>query len=90
MAAPEVGIDSHLISQHDLPFAKFTLPRIEATDEQHRHAFDLAECGLIYRSFKPGKRCVRGAGSFGGVVIDRDKVKFMVAKRDPLVAWRND
>ena len=32
----------------------------------------------------------QGARSFGGVVIDRDKIKFMaVAKQDPLIAWRN-
>jgi hypothetical protein len=67
------------------------LPRFEATNKQHRHAFeDLAECSLVYRAFKPGKWCVRGARSLGGVVIDRDEVKFIaVAKQDPLVAWRN-
>ena len=31
-----------------------------------------------------------GAGSFGGVVVDHDRVKFiMAAKQDPLIVWRN-
>ena len=87
----DVGPERGASATNEFPFAKFTLPRFEATNEQHRHAFeDLAECGLVYRAFKLGKRCVRGARSFGSVVIDRDKVKFMaVAKQDPLIAWRN-